>query len=47
MITKYGKIIIIDEDGKRKIDFEKSTFNSMMDFIKFLNDKHLQKLLEL
>lgn len=47
MKTQYGEIIIINEDGKNKIDFKNSNFNSVMDFIKFLRDENLHKTLNL
>lgn len=40
--TKYGKIAVINEDGKLKADYNKSKFNSTNDFHKFLKDDGLQ-----
>lgn len=39
--TKYGKVAITNENGKKKVDFNNSKFNSTMDFIGFLKDEHL------
>ena len=45
MKTKYGIIEIILENGVLKCDFDKSKFNSASDFLSFLNDKELHKLI--
>ena len=39
--TKYGLVFIVSEDGQKKVNFKKSKFKSMLDFIGFLNDKKL------
>jgi hypothetical protein len=39
--TKYGKVAIITENDKKKIDFKNSKFNSTIDFIRFLKDEKL------
>jgi hypothetical protein len=36
--TIYGKVVIVNETGVKKIDFNNSKFNSTMDFIGFLKD---------
>lgn len=39
--TQYGKVAIITENGKKKVDFNNSKFNSTMDFIGFLKNETL------
>jgi hypothetical protein len=41
IITVYGKVILVTENGIKKVDFNKSKFNSIMDFIGFLTNKAL------
>lgn len=39
--TEYGRVAIINENGKKKVDFNNSKFNSTMDFIGFLKNETL------
>ncbi len=39
--TEYGKIIVINENGKKKIDFNNCKFNSTNAFIAFLKNEIL------
>jgi hypothetical protein len=41
VVTEYGRVAIINENGKKKVDFNNSKFNSTMDFIGFLKNKTL------
>lgn len=44
--TEYGIIAIINENGKKKVDFNNCKFNSTMDFIGFLkNEKLINQML--
>ena len=39
--TEYGRVAIINENGKKKVDFNNSKFNSGMDLIDFLKNETL------
>ena len=39
--TEYGTVVVIDEAGKKKVNFDKSKFNSVMDLLGFLGNKTL------
>ena len=39
--TQYGKVVIIIENGKNKLDFNNSKFNNTNDFIAFLKNEKL------
>lgn len=41
VVTEYGRVAIINEYGKKKVDFNNSKFNSTMDFIGFLKNETL------
>jgi hypothetical protein len=41
VVTEYGRVAIINENGKKKVDFNNSKFNSTMDFIGFLKNETL------
>lgn len=43
MHTQYGNIAIVIENNIKKLDFNNSKFNSISDFIAFLNNKDLTK----
>ena len=41
VVTKYGNVLLVEEYGQKKVDFNNSKFNSTQDFIGFLQNEQL------
>jgi hypothetical protein len=41
--TEYGSVAVVEEYGKKKCNFEKSSFKNVMSYIRFLKDEQLLK----
>lgn len=39
--TKHGQVMIVEEEGKKKVNFKASKFKSIFEFIRFLKDEEL------